>query len=46
MADFIDAHALKPPIARRFAFDNAREAYRLAASGDAFGKIVVGVAAG
>ena len=44
MVEFIDAHGLKPPIARRFALEEARDAYRAAASGKAFGKVVVKMA--
>ena len=46
MVEFINAHGIKPPIARRFALDGAQAAYRTAASGEAFGKIVIDVAAG
>ena len=41
LVEFVDAHGLKPPIARRFVLDEAREAYRTAASGDHVGKIVI-----
>ena len=44
MVEFIDAHGIKPPIAQRFALDHAAEAYKAAASGAAFGKIVIDVA--
>ena len=38
---FVDEHGVKPPIARRFAFEDARAAYQAAEAGDAFGKIVI-----
>ena len=41
LAAFIDDHKIKPPIARTFAFDDARAAYRAADVGDVFGKIVI-----
>ncbi len=41
MVEFIDTHGLKPPISQRFAFNDARAAYEAAASGDAFGKVIV-----
>ena len=40
----IDAHGLKPQIARRFALADAKEAYRYAASGEGLGKVVIDVA--
>lgn len=45
MVAFIDAHGVRPPIARTFALADAREAYRAAASGETFGKVVIKVAA-
>lgn len=44
MVDFIDTHGIKPPVAQRFAFDQAPDAYRAAAAGEALGKIVIHVA--
>ena len=41
---FVDAHRIEPPIAQRFAFPEAKDAYRAADSGTAFGKIVISVA--
>ncbi len=41
LAAFIDAHEIKPPIARTFAFDDAKAAYRAANAGEDFGKIVI-----
>jgi NADPH:quinone reductase-like Zn-dependent oxidoreductase len=41
MAQAMDDAGLKPPIDRRFRFDEAREAYRTQASPDVFGKIVI-----
>lgn len=37
---FVEQHGLRPPIARRFAFEDARAAYEAQAAG-AFGKIVI-----
>jgi len=45
MLDFIEARGIKPPIGRTFAFDQAREAYREAASGRTFGKVVIRIGA-
>lgn len=42
--DFVDRHELKPPIARTFAFSDAREAYRALDDADVLGKIVITVA--
>ncbi len=44
MVAFIDEHGIKPPIARTFAFDQAKEAYRTSASGEPFGKVVIKIA--
>lgn len=41
MSAFIDAHQVQPPIARIFAFDDAREAYAAQESGELFGKVVI-----
>lgn len=38
---FIDAHDVKPPIGRRFPFEDVKDAYRAQASPDVFGKIVI-----
>lgn len=40
---FVDEHRIKVPIAARFGFDDAKDAYRLAASGTAFGKVIIDV---
>lgn len=44
MVEFIDAHGIKPVIAETFALDDAKAAYRAAASGERFGKVVIDVA--
>ncbi|MGP4000849.1 zinc-dependent alcohol dehydrogenase family protein [Streptomyces sp. 8N706] len=44
LVDFIDAKGLVPPVHRRFAFDDARQAYEAQAAPDLFGKIVIEVA--
>ena len=44
LVEFVDAHGIKPLIARRFALDDAKSAYQSAASGGALGKIVIAVA--
>lgn len=41
LAEAVDTHALKPPIHKRFAFDDAKAALEAQASPDLFGKIVV-----
>ena len=41
MLEFIVAHGVKPPIAERFAFEEAKAAYRAASTGRALGKIVI-----
>ncbi len=40
----IDAHNIKPPIDRRFSFEDAKAAYRAPVSPELFGKIVIDVA--
>ncbi len=45
MAGFIDRHGITPPIARTFDMSETRSAYSFAASGEAFGKVVIRVAA-
>ncbi|MFY0574595.1 zinc-binding dehydrogenase [Cystobacter fuscus] len=37
----IDQHRIRPPIARTFRFEDARDAYRAQASPELFGKIVI-----
>lgn len=44
MCAAIDNHQLKPPIARRLRFEDAKDAYRAQASPETFGKIVIDVA--
>ena len=44
MLDFIDAHGIKPVIARRFALADLKAAYQAADAGASLGKIVVNVA--
>lgn len=44
MCAAIDNHQLKPPIARRLRFEDAKEAYQAQASPETFGKIVIDVA--
>ena len=44
LAAFIDAHGIRPPIAARFPFSDAKAAYREAASGKLFGKTIITVA--
>lgn len=44
LIEFVDAHGIKPPIARTFAFDDAKAAYKAADAADDFGKIVIKVA--
>jgi NADPH:quinone reductase-like Zn-dependent oxidoreductase len=39
----IEAHGLRPVIDRAFPFDQAPDAYRHYASGEAFGKVVVSI---
>lgn len=41
LVHFIDAHDIKPPIDRVFAFEQAKEAYQAALSPGLFGKIVI-----
>lgn len=41
MVDFIDAHGIKPPIAKVFAMSDVAAAYTFAASGEPFGKVVI-----
>ncbi len=41
---FIDAHDVKPPIGRRFRFEDVKDAYRAQVSRDVIGKIVIDVA--
>lgn len=43
LAAFIDARHVRPPIARVFAFDDAKAAYQAADAGSDFGKVVVSV---
>lgn len=40
---FIDAHDVKPPIGRRFRFEDAKAAYRAQAASDVLGKIVIDI---
>lgn len=44
MVQAIDAHKIKPPIDRRFSFEDAKDAYRVQVSPELFGKIVIDVA--
>ncbi len=44
LVQFIDAHAVKPPIGRRFRFEDAKDAYRAQVSPEVIGKIVIDVA--
>ncbi len=44
MVRFIDEHEVKPPIDRRFRFEDARDAFRAQGSPETFGKIVIDVA--
>lgn len=44
LVQFMDAHGIKPPIDRVFAFEQAKEAYQAALSPELFGKIVIQVA--
>ena len=39
----IDAHQVRPPIGRAFSFQDAKEAYRVQSSPEAFGKVVINV---
>ena len=41
MAQAIDTGGLKPPIDRRFRFEDAQEAYRAQAAPETFGKVVI-----
>ncbi len=41
LAQSIDANRLKPPIDRRFRFEDAKDAYRAQAAPETFGKIVI-----
>ncbi len=41
LVKFIDEHHVKPPIDKVYAFDDAKDAFRAAASRDLFGKIVI-----
>ena len=41
---FIDAHHVKPPIGRRFRFEDAPDAWRAQASADVLGKVVIDIA--
>ena len=43
LAAFIDDHDIKPPIARTFAFDDAKAAYQAANAGGDTGKIVISI---
>ncbi|MCH7343115.1 NAD(P)-dependent alcohol dehydrogenase [Pelomonas sp. CA6] len=45
MLEFIDAHAVRPPIGRIFDFDQAQDAYREAAAGKILGTVVIRLAA-
>jgi hypothetical protein len=38
---FVDEHAIKPAIGRRFGFDQAKEAYAYAWGPDSFAKTVI-----
>lgn len=40
----IDRHQVKPPIDRRFRFEDAKDAYRFQSSPELFGKIVIDLA--
>ncbi|AQR60908.1 hypothetical protein BZG35_04010 [Brevundimonas sp. LM2] len=44
LVDFVDRHGIKPPIARRFTFSEAREAYQALETSSDLGKIVIMVA--
>ncbi len=44
LAQMLDAHMLKPPIDRRFRFEDAQDAYRAQSSPELFGKIVIDLA--
>jgi NADPH:quinone reductase-like Zn-dependent oxidoreductase len=41
MVQAIDTHQIKPPIDRRFRFEDAKAAYQAQSSSDLFGKIVI-----
>lgn len=41
---FIDANGVKPPIGRRFRFEDVKDAYKAQSASDVFGKIVIDVA--
>ena len=43
---FVGQTGVLPPIAARFAFEDAKQAYRKLAAGNAFGKIVIAVGRG
>ena len=44
LIEFIDAHGVRPPVQRSFAFEEAKEAYRFQAGPDVFGKVVIELA--
>ncbi len=44
MAQAIDKHQVRPPIDRRFRFENAKDAYQAQSSPELFGKIVIDMA--
>ncbi len=44
MAQAIDKHQIRPPIDRRFRFENAKDAYQAQSSPELFGKIVIDMA--
>jgi NADPH:quinone reductase-like Zn-dependent oxidoreductase len=43
MVQAIDTHKIRPPIERRFRFEDAKDAYRAQSSPELFGKIVIDV---
>jgi NADPH:quinone reductase-like Zn-dependent oxidoreductase len=45
LIEFIDAHAIKPPVQKTFAFEDVKAAYEMQADSDVFGKITIEVAA-
>lgn len=44
MVQAIDTHQVRPPIDRRFRFEDAKDAYRFQSSPELFGKIVIDLA--
>ncbi len=44
MVQAIDTHKIRPPIDRRFRFEDAKDAYQVQSSPELFGKIVIDLA--